>query len=152
MMPLEGRGFESLRLRQKRNTLCLLTKGVSFQLNPPCRVGEIISDDEIPCGDEIRLDGGWVDLISSAKQISSVHRTDFIANFVISLKAMAYHHRRCIPHSLMRYLYSLTLPFSKAQNPFTFVNGFLSNKQKVSDNKNIIVSPASFFGCIRYIP
>ena len=21
--------------------------------------------DEIPCGDEIRLDGGWVDLISS---------------------------------------------------------------------------------------
>ena len=38
----------------------------SFQLNPPCRVGEIIFDDEIPFGDEIRLDGGWVDLISSA--------------------------------------------------------------------------------------
>ena len=37
----------------------------SFQLNPPYRVGEIIFDDEI------RLDGGWVDLISSAKQISS---------------------------------------------------------------------------------
>jgi len=34
-------------------------------------VGEIIFDDEIPYGDEIRLDGGWVDLISSAKQISS---------------------------------------------------------------------------------
>ena len=43
----------------------------SFQLNPPYRVGEIIFDDEIPYGDEIRLDGGWVDLISSAKQISS---------------------------------------------------------------------------------
>ena len=38
----------------------------SFQLNPPLRVGEIISADEIPSGDEIRLDGGWVDLISSA--------------------------------------------------------------------------------------
>ena len=37
----------------------------SFQLNPPYRVGEIIFDDEI------RLDGGWVDLISSVKQISS---------------------------------------------------------------------------------
>ena len=23
--------------------------------------------DEIPCGDEIRLDGGWVDLISSER-------------------------------------------------------------------------------------
>ena len=34
-------------------------------------MGEIIIDDEIPYGDEIRLDGGWVDLISSAKQISS---------------------------------------------------------------------------------
>ena len=43
----------------------------SFQLNPPYRVGEIIFDDEIPYGDEIRLDGGRVDLISSAKQISS---------------------------------------------------------------------------------
>jgi hypothetical protein len=29
-------------------------------------VAEIICDDEIPFGDEIRLDGGWVDLISSA--------------------------------------------------------------------------------------
>jgi hypothetical protein len=28
-------------------------------------VGEIIFDDEIPCGDEIRIDAGWVDLISS---------------------------------------------------------------------------------------
>ena len=39
--------------------------GVLFQLNPPLRVGEIVCDDEIPCGDEIRLDAGWVDLISS---------------------------------------------------------------------------------------
>ena len=44
--------------------------GVSFQRNPPFRVGEIIFDDEIPYGDEIRLDGGRVDFISSAKQIS----------------------------------------------------------------------------------
>ena len=51
-----------------------------FQLNPPCRVGEIIFDDEIPFGDEIRLDGGWVDLISSAKQISSEQSEDFIEN------------------------------------------------------------------------
>ena len=51
----------------------------AFQLNPPCRVGEIIFDGEIPCGDEIRLDGGWVDLISSAKQISSEQSEDFIA-------------------------------------------------------------------------
>ena len=43
-----------------------------FQLNPPLRVGEIILDDEISCGDEIRLDAGWMDFISSAKQISSV--------------------------------------------------------------------------------
>jgi len=42
-------------------------------------VGEIIFDDDIPCGDEIRLDGGWVDLISSAKQISSERSEDFIA-------------------------------------------------------------------------
>ena len=55
------------------------TKGFSFQRNPPCRVGEIIFDDEIPFGDEIRLDGGWVDFISSAKQISSELRSDFIA-------------------------------------------------------------------------
>jgi len=27
-------------------------------------VGEIVFDDEIPVVDEIRLDGGWVDLIS----------------------------------------------------------------------------------------
>jgi hypothetical protein len=36
-----------------------------LQLNPPLRVGEIIFDDEIPHGNEIRLDGEWVDLISS---------------------------------------------------------------------------------------
>ena len=62
------------------------TKGASFQLNPPFRVGEIIFDDEIPFGDEIRLDGGWVDLISSVKQISSELRSDFIALCAISLK------------------------------------------------------------------
>ena len=32
-----------------------------------------------PNGDEIRLDGRWVDLISSAKQISSERSEDFIA-------------------------------------------------------------------------
>jgi hypothetical protein len=37
-----------------------------FQLNPPVRVGEIVFNDEITFGDEIRLDGGRVDLISSA--------------------------------------------------------------------------------------
>jgi len=64
---------------EKKQPLSTKTKVVSFQLNPPCRVGEIIFDDEIPSGDEIRLDGGWVDLISSAKQISSELRSDFIA-------------------------------------------------------------------------
>ena len=29
-----------------------------FQLNPPFRVDEIVFDDEIPFGDEIRLDAG----------------------------------------------------------------------------------------------
>jgi len=43
-------------------------------------VGKIIFDDEISCGDEIHLDGGWVDLISSAKQISSKQRLDFIVS------------------------------------------------------------------------
>ena len=59
----------------------------SFQLNPPYRVGEIIFDDEIPYGDEIRLDGGWVDLISSAladfiRVLLGFHRAlrDFIEN------------------------------------------------------------------------
>jgi len=32
-------------------------------------VGEIVVNDEIPYGDEIRLDGGWVDLISSEAQL-----------------------------------------------------------------------------------
>ena len=63
---------------EKKQPLSTKTKVVSFQLNPPCRVGEIIFDDEIPFGDEIRLDGGWVDLISSAKQISSERSEDFI--------------------------------------------------------------------------
>jgi len=33
------------------------SKNIFFQLNPPLRVGEIVFDDEI------RLDGGWVDLV-----------------------------------------------------------------------------------------
>jgi len=42
-------------------------------------VGEIIFDDEIPYGDEIRLDGGWVDLISfEAKPKISSALADFI--------------------------------------------------------------------------
>ena len=48
-------------------------------------VDEIICDDEIPFGDEIRLDAGWVDFISSeaqpkissAQQISSLLRQGF---------------------------------------------------------------------------
>ena len=65
-------GSDTVRVRpplpapEKKQPLSTKTKVVSFQLNPPCRVGEIIFDDEIPFGDEIRLDGGWVDLISSA--------------------------------------------------------------------------------------
>ena len=41
---------------------------------------------EIVCDDEIRLDAGWVDFISSAKQISSEQSEDFIALCAISLK------------------------------------------------------------------
>jgi hypothetical protein len=69
--------YQKLRYNsEKKQPLSTKTKVVSFQLNPPCRVGEIIFDDEIPFGDEIRLDGGWVDLISSAKQISSERSED----------------------------------------------------------------------------
>ncbi len=75
-----------LPVPEKKQPLSTKTKVVSFQLNPPCRVGEIIFDDEIPFGDEIRLDGGWVDLISSAKQISSERCSDFIGPRGISLK------------------------------------------------------------------
>ena len=50
----------------KREPFVCRTKGSLFELNPPCRVGEIIFDDEIPFVDEIRFNGGWVDLISSA--------------------------------------------------------------------------------------
>ena len=69
-------GSDTVRVRPpppapKKNPHLSATSVGSFQLNPPYRVGEIIFDDEIPYGDEIRLDGGWVDLISSAKQISS---------------------------------------------------------------------------------
>ncbi|MBE6928351.1 MAG: hypothetical protein E7467_07695 [Ruminococcaceae bacterium] len=49
-------------------------------------MGEIIFDDEIPCRDEIRLDGGRMDFVSSAKQISSEQSEDFIALCAISLK------------------------------------------------------------------
>ena len=38
-----------------------------FQRNPPLRVDEIIFDDEGPCGDEIRLDGGWADFICACR-------------------------------------------------------------------------------------
>ena len=43
--------------------------------------------DEIPCGDEISLDGGWVDLISSEAKpkISSKQSKDFTVQFTISL-------------------------------------------------------------------
>jgi len=51
-------------------------------------VGEIIFDDEIPCGDEIRLDGGWVDLISSALADFIRACSDFIALCAISLKSI----------------------------------------------------------------
>ena len=71
---------------RKETPFVYRTNGVSFQLNPPFRMGEIISDAEIPYGDEIRLDGGWVDLISSAKQISSEWNGDFIALCAISSK------------------------------------------------------------------
>ena len=57
--------FESLLLRHERNLICLPDKSGFFQLNPPCRVGEIRFAGEIVLADgEIRLDGGWVDLIS----------------------------------------------------------------------------------------
>jgi hypothetical protein len=42
--------------RPPEKTTCFYTS--FFQLNPPLRVGEIVFDDEIPFGDEIRLDGG----------------------------------------------------------------------------------------------
>ena len=69
-------GSDTVRVRPplpapEKNPHLSTTSVGSFQLNPPYRVGEIIFDDEIPYGDEIRLDGGRVDLISSAKQISS---------------------------------------------------------------------------------
>ena len=40
---------------------------VGFEMKSTLRVSEIIFDDEIPFGDEIRLDGGWVDLVSSRR-------------------------------------------------------------------------------------
>ena len=72
---------------RKETSFVYRTNGVSFQLNPPFRMDEISSDDEIPYGDEIRLDGGWVDLISSAladfiRVLLGFHRAlrDFIEN------------------------------------------------------------------------
>ena len=80
-------GSTPFRSTRKETPFVYRTNGVSFQLNPPFRVGEIISDDEIPYGDEIRLDGGWVDLISSAlvdfiRASLGFHRAlrDFIEN------------------------------------------------------------------------
>ena len=49
-------------------------------------MGEIIFDDEIPYGDEIRLNGGWVDFISSASADFIRACSDFIALCAISLK------------------------------------------------------------------
>jgi hypothetical protein len=56
-----------------------LFRQVGFSTKSTLRVGEIISDDEIPCGDEIRLDAGWVDLISSEAKpkISSLRQQGF---------------------------------------------------------------------------
>ena len=84
-------GSDTVRVRPplpapEKNPHLSMTSVGSFQLNPPYRVGEIIFDDEIPYGDEIRLDGGRMDLISSAKQISSERSEDFIAPCAISLK------------------------------------------------------------------
>ena len=68
--------------------------------------------DEIPCGDEIRLDGGWVDLISSKSTtwISSAPADFILASARISLK-----HRSVIadnqpPQSLffMKFQHNLT--------------------------------------------
>ena len=64
------RRFKSCHPSQKRLIFCL-PKDESFQLNPPCRVGEIRSSGEIVLADgEIRLDAGWVDLISPKSQTS----------------------------------------------------------------------------------
>ena len=49
-------------------------------------MGEIIFDDEIPYGDEIRLNGGWVDFISSASADFIRACSDFIVLCAISLK------------------------------------------------------------------
>ena len=86
-------GSDTVRVRPplpapEKNPYLSTTSVGSFQLNPPYRVSEIIFDDEIPCGDEIRLDGGWVDFISSGWQISSKQSEDFIAHRAISLKTI----------------------------------------------------------------
>ena len=73
---------------RKETPFVYQTNGVSFQLNPPFRMGEIISDDEIPYGDEIRLDGGWVDLISSASADFIRASLGFHRVCAISLKFM----------------------------------------------------------------
>ena len=83
-------GSDTVRVRPpppapEKNPHLSMTSVGSFQLNPPLRVGEIIFDDEISYGNEIRC-GGWVDLISSVKQISSEQSEDFIAPCTISLK------------------------------------------------------------------
>jgi len=62
-------------------------KQVPFSAKSVLRTGEIIFDDEIPCGDEIRLRRAKrTDFISSAKQISSERSEDFIVRSTISLK------------------------------------------------------------------
>ena len=49
---------------------------------------EICYADEIPCGDEIRLSSGWVDLISSEAKAEDFIRAceDFIVQSTISSK------------------------------------------------------------------
>ena len=48
---------------------------------------EIVFDDEIPCGDEIRLDGGRVDFISSeaTPKISSA-----LADFILATARISF--------------------------------------------------------------
>ena len=79
----------NLTLSARKST----AKAVLFQLNPPLRVGEIIFDDEIPYGDEIRLDAGWVDLISSEAKpkISSA-----LADFILAFARISLNRHKCL--------------------------------------------------------
>ena len=72
-------GFDSRTGHHENKKALAKASAFLFLIKSTLGVGEIIFDDEIPCGDEIRLDGGRVDLISSAKQISSA-----IADFILA--------------------------------------------------------------------